>query len=570
LSAIVALVYMRGVPATGAEASAAISVADLAAAVSALQVELVGVTSRMRERETEIVSLRETIVNLTHENQLLKRRIYGNKTERSQTSELQLALGGLFEVEKQLQKQLDEAVGEANGQAGGEASSKQKPKAKPSGTGRRDWLASDLPRSYFDIVDPELEKTARRIGFEEALHLVHRRGGWSVLVKRTAKYEIAGKDGPTVLGVETPKTLFPRGMLHSSVVAHILVQKFALGVPHYRLEQHLEDQGVELSRATMCRYVEEAGNALGATIVHAMWRDAIKNGAVISTDATSALIQPEKSPQGQRQSCKKAHFFTAVVDTDYILFAYAERHTQEFVKKLFSGFKGFLQCDAHNVYDILERGPPKDEEGGVTLVGCWAHCRRRFFEAAICKYPEGVQGLMRIRAIYAADEAFRGLPPAKRKLMRAEHLRPLLESFFEWVMQVRGVITGRNLVTSAITYAFNQEKELLRVLDDGRLPLDNTRSERSLRKIVVGRKAWMFYGSDVHAQAAAAIFSLVASCRLHSLDPEQYFDEVTRVLPFWPDSRYLELAPNNWARTRAKLLPAELDAPFGSFTIPVA
>jgi transposase len=175
---------------------------------------------------------------------------------------------------------------------------------------------------------------------------------------------------------------------------------------------------------------------------------------------------------------------------------------------------------------------------------------------------------MRIRAIYAADEAFRGLPPAKRKLMRAEHLRPLLEGFFDWVRQVRAVITGRNLVTSALTYAFNQEKELLRVLDDGRLPLDNTRSERSLRKIVVGRKAWMFYGSDVHAQAAAAVFSLVASCRLHSLDPEQYLDEVMRVLPYWPDSRYLELAPNHWAATRTKLLPAELEAPFGSFTVP--
>jgi hypothetical protein len=175
---------------------------------------------------------------------------------------------------------------------------------------------------------------------------------------------------------------------------------------------------------------------------------------------------------------------------------------------------------------------------------------------------------MRIRAIYAADDAFRGLPPAKRKLMRAEHLRPLLVSFFDWVKQVRAVVTGRNLVTSALTYAFNQEKELLRVLDDGRLPLDNTRSERSLRKIVVGRKAWMFYGSDVHAQAAAAIFSLVASCRLHSFDPEQYLDEVMRVLPYRPDSRYLELAPSRWAATRTQLLRAELEAPFGAFTIP--
>jgi hypothetical protein len=293
-----------------------------------------------------------------------------------------------------------------------------------------------------------------------------------------------------------------------------------------------------------------------------------QNGSVISTDATSALIQPEKSPEAQRQACKKAHFFTAVVDTDYVLFAYAERHTQELVKRLFGGFKGFLQCDAHNIYDILERGPPKGVEEGIVLVGCWAHCRRRFFEAAICKYPVGVQGLMRIRAIYAADEAFRGLPPAKRKLMRAEHLRPLLVSFFDWVKQARVVAEGRNLATDALGYAFNQEKELLRVLDDGRLALDNTRSERSLRKIVVGRKNWMFYGSDAHAQSAAAAFSIIASCRLHSLDPEQYLDEVLRVLPYWPKERYLELAPNHWAATRAKLRSDELNAPLCSFTVP--
>ena len=566
------LVYICAVTGTRAnEASATISVTELAATVSALQVQLVGVQSRMRESEAQNESLRETIVNLTHENQLLKRRIYGNKTERTQTSELQLSLGSLLDADQQLQKQLDEAVAKAkadvNGESGG-ASTREKPKTKP--TGRRDLLASNLPRFLLEIFDEELEKTAKRIGFEEGLHLMYRRGGYSVLVKRTAKYEVQGKDGPTVLGVEAPKTLFRRGMLHSSVVAHILVQKFSLGVPHYRLEQHLEDQGVDLDRGMMCRYVEEAGNALGATVVHAMWRDAIETGAVISTDATSALIQPVKSGEGQRQACKKGHFFTAVVDIDHVLFAYAERHTQDFVKKLFHGFNGFLQCDAHSVYDILERGPPNDSDTGITLVGCWAHCRRGFFEAAICKYPVGIQGLMRIRALYAADEAFRSLPPAKRKVMRGQHLRPLLADFFEWVKQARTVAEGRNLATKALGYAFNQEKELLRVLDDGRLPLDNTRSERSLRKIVVGRKNWMFYGSDTHAESAAAIFSIIASCRLHAIDPEQYLDEVLRVLPYWPKERHLELAPKNWKATRAKLRADELEAPLCSFTIPAA
>ena len=550
------------------------SVADLAAAVSALQFELVGVKARMHERETEVGSLRETVVSLTQENQLLRRRLFGNKTERTQTSELQLALGSLLDEEKQLQKQLDEAVSSAAaaGQDGDGTSSRPTEKAKAKPKGRRDLLASGLPQVPLEILDPELEKTAKRIGFERSLHLMHIRGGFKVLVKLTAKYEVASKDGPTVLGVEAPKTLFPRGILHSSAVAHIVVQKFALGVPHYRLEQHLEDQGVQLGRGMMCRYVEEAGNALGATVVHAMWQDAIENGCIISTDATSALVQPVKSRgEGEpRQACKKAHFFTAVVDADHVLFAYAERHTQAFVQKLFQGFNGFLQCDAHSVYDILERGPPRQDDEGISLVGCWAHCRRYFFEAAICKYPIGIQGLMRIRAIYAADDAFGRVPPAKRKLLRAEHVRPLMESFFEWVEQARATAHGRDLATKALGYAFNQQQQLLRVLEDGRLPLDNTRSERSLRKIVVGRKNWMFYGSDTHAESAAAVFSIIASCRLHALDPQQYLDEVLRLLPYWPKERYLELAPNRWASTRAKLRADELAAPMGAFTIPAA
>jgi hypothetical protein len=168
-----------------------------------------------------------------------------------------------------------------------------------------------------------------------------------------------------------------------------------------------------------------------------------------------------------------------------VLFAYVERHTQEAVLKIFGGFNGFLQCDASNVYDILERGPPKDEDDGVTLVGCWAHCRRYFFEAAVCKYDVGLQGLLRIRAIYAADNAFKKLPPAKRKLARNEHVRPLIDAFFDWVRQARFEQQGRNLATKALGYACNQEQELRRVLDDGRLPLDNTRAERSLRKIAV-------------------------------------------------------------------------------------
>ena len=380
--------------------------------------------------------------------------------------------------------------------------------------------------------------------------------------------EVAGKT--TVLGTAAPKTLLRRGLLHTSALAWLAVQKFSLGTPCYRLEQDLRDQGQSLDRGTMCRNLEEVGNVLGATVVQAMMRDAMDHCAVLSTDATGAAIQPGPREGGPKRACKKGHFFTIVADCDHVLFAYTEKHTQDAVAKMFHGFRGFLQADASSVYDILDRGPPKDSDGGVVLVGCWAHLRRYFFEAAICKYAVGAEGLLRIRGIYAADNALASLPPIDRARARHATVVPLVDALFEWVARAARTTPGRTLATKALGYSVNQEQELRRVFLDGRIPLDNTRSERALRKIVVGRKNWLFYGSDLHAEAAAAIFSVIASCRLQRLDPWTYLDEVLRVLPYWPKERHLELAPKYWPATRARLNAAELDAPIGVISVPPA
>lgn len=541
---------------------------DLVVQLAVLQAELV---ANRTEAAAKVAALEDTITNLAHENALLKRRLYGNRTERSQTGELQLALGDLLADEAKLKKELDGALGKTRDAL--EPASKSTPAGGPRATptGRRNLNLSKLPRVMVELLDPERERDgSRRIGFEDSAQIMFRRGGFAVLVKRVAKYEVVRDGEATIETVPSPATLFPRALLHSSAIAHVITSKFALGVPHYRLEQDLADQGMPLDRGTMSRYVEHAGSTLGATIVHAMWQDALAHAQVISTDATGALIQPAKTKDGRPQACKKGHFFTAVVDCDAILFAYAEAHTSAFVQGLFGTFRGYLQADASNVYDILEHGPPKDSEDGVRLVGCWAHCRRYFFEAAICRYPVGLQGLLRIRALYAADRLVQRAPAAERAALRAQHVRPFVDDFFAWVHAAKATTAGRNLATKALGYAANQEAELRRVFDTGTLPLDNTRAERALRKLVVGRKNWLFYGSDAHAEAAAAIFSIVASCRLHALDPFQYLEEILRVLPSWPRERYLELAPKYWRATRDRLNSEELVAALSTFTIPPA
>ena len=528
---------------------------------------IAGLQAERAEMAAKVAALEESLTDLAHENALLKRRLFGSKTERIQTSELQLALGDLLAVEAKLQADLDASVEKANDAAPKPDPSKTKGKAPPHG--RRNLDLSKLLRVPVEIRDPALEaQGARLIRFEDSKQIGFRRGGFFVVVKRVAQYEVIEQSVATVVPAPSPETLFPKALLHTSTVAHILTSKFALGVPHYRLEHDLLDQGMRLDRGLMSRYVEHAGNTLGATIVAAMWRDAIANGQMISTDATGALIQPTKAKDGKLLACKKGHFFTAVVDAEAVLFAYVERHTSEEVKAIFGEFRGLLQADASSVYEILARGRPPDADDGVTLLACWAHCRRYFFEAALCRHPTGVQGLMRIRAMYAVDAAGRRMPRDERTAFRATHLRPLMDDFFTWAATARDLTPGRNLATKALGYALNQEVELRNVLRDGDIPLDNTRAERALRKIVVGRKNWLFYGTDTHAEAAAAIFSIIASCRLHGIDPFVYLDEVLRVLPYWPQDRYLELAPQHWSATRARLAPTELERPLSHITVP--
>ena len=147
-------------------------------------------------------------------------------------------------------------------------------------------------------------------------------------------------------------------------------------------------------------------------------------------------------------------------------------------------------------------------------------------------------------------------------------MRPLVDAFFAWVEAEYVVPRPRGYASSALGYARNQVGPLRRFLEDGRLRLENNGSERALRPVAAARKSWLFFGSDDHASAAANLYTLVASCKLHRLDPESYLADVIRVMPYWPRARYLELAPRYWADTRGRLDAGELARPLGHVTVP--
>jgi hypothetical protein len=171
--------------------------------------------------------------------------------------------------------------------------------------------------------------------------------------------------------------------------------------------------------------------------------------------------------------------------------------------------------------------------------------------------------------MFRLERAWKNRLPDVRKTLRDRHLRAHLDAFFAFVEPAyEAVKHQRGLVRTALGYCVRQKAALLRFLDDGRLEMTNNHSERQLRKIATGRAAWLFVGSDDHGQATGHLLSLIASARLHKLDPEAYLRDVFRVLPHWPRDRFLELAPRYWPITRARLDRAQLDRELGPLTVP--
>jgi hypothetical protein len=191
-------------------------------------------------------------------------------------------------------------------------------------------------------------------------------------------------------------------------------------------------------------------------------------------------------------------------------------------------------------------------------------------EAAITTKNESArEGLYRISRLYTLEKSWRGRPPDEIKRLRAVHIRPMVNDIFVWAAaEYEKVRNVRGPVRSAFGYLVRHKGALMRFLDDGRLRIDNNHSERELRRIAVGRKAWLFVGSDDHAVSAGHLFSLIASARLHRLAPEAYLRDLFRVLGHWPRERYLELAPRYWTATRDRLDSAQLANEVGPLTIP--
>ena len=577
--------------------SSAARVQELEALVARMQNEIAATSGRLAGVISERDNLRRAYRQLMEQFELLRRRIFIAKAERVDATQLELEFKNTKETLDALAAQLGVAergtatgAGATHDGVGSRPSGKPpaKPKEKPKG--RRNLADADhLPERRIEIRDAELERQGKFIGWETSYKLGYQRPEAVRVVIARAKYKTASEaatrrglpddatvleeDGQsfTILTAPLPRLLVRRGLLAPSMLARVIVQKFRFGMPYFRQEEQLAADDIELDRGTMARTVEDVGASLGP-IVLACADDARKHAFCLSTDATGIAIRPEPLPDGRRQPCKKGHFFVVLADKKHVFFEYQPKHTSAAVCDMFRGFSGYIQADAHAIYDALFRGDAVDHaRDAPTEVACWSHARRRFWEAAVSGFAVGREGLLRIRKLYELDTAWSDLAPAARLQRRQTLLKPFVDEFFAWVHAQNDLSSvERGLVNKALGYALRQEIALRRFLDDGRLRMDNNKSENALRIVATGRKAWLFFGSDDHAQAAANLYSLIASCKLHSIDPESYLAEVIRIMPYWPRDRYLELAPAYWVQTRSRLDARELDAELGLITVPPA
>lgn len=348
----------------------------------------------------------------------------------------------------------------------------------------------------------------------------------------------------TVKAAEKPAQPIEKSTAGASLLAQIIVAKWADHQPLYRQQQMFARHGVEISRKTMGGWMGQCAGLLEA--LYGAAKKELFGSHVIGTDDTSVKVLDPKLP-----FARTGRMWPYVGDPEHPVIVYDYTPTRERAgpARFLEGYEGHLQADAYSVYDAFFKAGR-----GLKEVGCWMHARRYFFKALESDEARMGPALHLIGRLYAVEENARrlGLTAEQRLELRRRVSAPAMEKLHGYLLQLRQQVLPKSPSGAAVRYALNQWKALNVYLEDGALEIDNGATERASRDIAVGRNNWMFFGSDAGGRTAAVLRTFVASCKRNSVEPFAWFQDVLSRIGGYPVNRIAELLPHNW-----KPLPAD-------------
>jgi len=497
-----------------------------------------------------VVELRDESAQLRARNLYLEAklaRLLERRASRQQDSEPdgQLLLEFAHEMAETAEGKLDDALDAASSEpeAPPKPSDEKRGKRKRSGKRGRRPLPDDLVRVKSEF---ELESDDRRcscgspmpeigeVTCEELARLD------MLLVHQIVRKKYAcNKCDDGVMVAPGPTRVLPKSMAGPSLLAWVINSKFGDYLPYYRLERILEREGAPVRRATLCNWMAGCSELLQPVADEVLRQ--ILAGGYVQTDDTSKLIQ-----RGAEGSSSYGHVWVYTTPDGKVYYDFSETREGHNPRRVLAGFEGFIQADAFSGYDKLF------EDGNVLEVGCWAHAKRKFDDAKDTDLERAGRALAAIKSLYDIErEATRyGMSTDQRRDLRQERAPPILEAFKEWLEAESVRALARSPMATAIGYVLNQWDALCRYLEDGRIEIDNNRSERMMRHVAVGRKNDLFVFTAKTGQKATVLMSLVDSCKAHGIDPSVYLNDVLQEIRHDPGVDVSTVTPWAWKQRR--------------------
>ena len=504
-----------------------------------------------------------TIEQLQHQLQQLLRRLFGRSAEKIDPRQMVLfetLLNGLA-------PRTDAPIEESS-----PASSRE----KRNGHGRR-RLPSDLPRQKIVHDLPEDQKpcpccgTMRHvIGQEVSEQLDYVPAKLTVLEHVRLTYacrhceQQVAEGGSQVVTADKPASPIEKGLAAPGLLSYVIVSKYSDHLPLYRLETILERHGIAIARSTMCDWAAQCADLLKP--LHDLMAARVLQSRIIHTDDTPVEVLDKNRPQ-----TRTGRFWVYLGDQEHpqTVFTFTASRSRDGPREFLRGWSGYLQADAFGGYDGIYAG----EVGGqVTEVACWAHARRKFYEARTSDAAASTQALAYIRLLYDVEDAAQQqletheetvenhLRSVIRRALRQERAVPRLQQFKTWLQSQQaergGPVLPKSPMGQAITYALNQWEALCVYTTDGDLAIDNNAAENALRRVAIGRKNWLFCGSDHGGHTAAILFSLIATCQRHNVEPFAYLRDVLTRIAATPISQLDQFLPDRWQAARHTTAPA--------------